>query len=431
MEKIENIINILKTKLQDKDNKDLAKNTLSLTILNAVNFVLPLFTIPLLLNNLGATNYGIVNIYISLYAIFQKVVNYGFEYIGTRDISIAINKNDRNKIFSIVLLCKLINAIIVIILSLFYFCLTGTSNIAIAVIISIELIGTALNMNWLFQGLKQMKVITIITSITKFIYSVLIIVLIKKADDVLIYAALYSFISIGIGLTGLILSIGKKYNFYCTRFSFQNLIGAYVEGWHMFFASLCSGLSTNLCTVILGKLKGEETVAYFSAGFKIVQAISLVFSAITQALYPFSCIKFKGSFTEGKSYVFRFMKPVLCVIGISCLFMMVTSKLIFQFIYDPIYWKYYPIAIIGSIWLFFSFLNNFLGIQILVASNRSSIYRYLFTIATIITIISYYIFIPFIGPYGSISALLLGEIILSIILYSRISKIKEIGTVVM
>ena len=422
MIQLKETLKFVEAKLHGKDNRDLASNALALTILNAVNFILPLFTIPLLLNNLGAANYGIVNIYISLYAIFQKVVNYGFEYIGTRDISITNEHNARNEIFSIVLSCKLINAVVVILLSLLYFIIAGSSNLVIAAIISAELIGTALNMNWLFQGLKQMKVITIITSITKLIYSVLIITLIRKADDVIIYAALYSFISIGIGIAGLFISTGKIYIFCYIKFKINKLKEAYVEGWHMFFASLCSGLATNLCTVILGKLKGEEAVAYFSAGFKIVQAISLVFSAITQALYPFSCVKFKDSFENGKAYVFKFMKPVLSIIGASCLLITILSKPIFEFIYTPIYWNYYPIAIFGSIWLFFGFLNNFLGIQILVASNRSSIYRSLFTIATIITIVCYYMLIPLGGPYGSIIALLLGEVVLSIILYMKIRK---------
>ena len=116
------------------------------------------------------------------------------------------------------------------------------------------------------------------------------------------------------------------------------------------------------------------------------------------------------------------MKPVLSIIGASCLLITILSKPIFEFIYTPIYWNYYPIAIFGSIWLFFGFLNNFLGIQILVASNRSSIYRSLFTIATILTIVCYYMLIPLGGPYGSIIALLLGEVVLSIILYMKIRK---------
>lgn len=423
MIKFTEIIEFVKSKLKEQDNRDLANNTFALTILNAVNFILPLFTIPLLLNNLEAANYGIVNIYISLYAIFQKVVNYGFEYIGTRDISIIEDSIKRNEIFSVVLTCKLINAFGIIVLSLLYFFITENANIIIATIISSELIGTALNMNWLFQGLKKMKVITIITSIIKLIYSVLILLLIRKADDIIIYAVLYSFMSIGIGITSLLISIGKVYDFKFSLFNLRRLKNLYVEGWHMFFASLCSGLSTNLCTVILGKIKGEEAVAYFSAGFKIVQALSLVFSAITQALYPFSCIKFRDSFEKGETFVFKFMRPVLSVIGFTCIVFIILSKLIFEVIYDQIYWGFYPIAIIGSVWLFFGFLNNFLGIQILVASNRSSIYRSLFTISTVITILSYYILIPVVGSYGSIISLLIGEIILSILLFIKIRSI--------
>jgi PST family polysaccharide transporter len=423
MSKIKQFINILKAKYQNKDNKDLANNTIALTILNFFNFVLPLFTIPVLLNNLGAAAYGIVNIYISLYAIFQKVVDYGFNYIGTRKLSMTDNDNEKNIIFTEILACKLINAIVIILGSALYFILTKTDNIVVAHIISSELIGTALSMYWLFQGLKKMQVITWITSVTKIIYSLLIILLIKDSGDMLLYAILYSFISIAIGLSGLFVAFGNSFRLRIVRIKVSNLVESYKEGWHMFVASLCGGLTTNLSTVVLGALKGEVSVAYFSAGYKIVQALSLVFSAITQALYPFSCEKFKNSFYDGRRFVYKVMRLVLLFIGTACFLLSIISPFLFRWIFDTIYWPYYPIAIIGSVWLFFSFLNNFLGLQILVAGGYSSNYRKLFTIATVLTIAGYYLLIPYISIYGSILSLLLGEVILAFLLKKDINKI--------
>ena len=416
----------IKTKLRKGDNKDLANNTIALTILNFFNFVLPLFTIPVLLNNLGAAAYGIVNIYISLYAIFQKVVDYGFNFVGTRKLTLAENSQEKNVIFSEILTCKLFNALAVIIITALYFTISGTENRVVALIISSELFGTALSMYWLFQGLKKMQVITWITSVTKIVYSVLIIILIKDADDMLMYAFLYSFISIAIGVSGVLIALSKKYNLQFVKISVSGVVDSYKEGWHMFVASLCGGLTTNLSTVVLGALKGEVAVAYFSAGYKIVQALSLVFSAITQALYPYSCTKFKESFNLGKQFVYKVMKPVLFMIGASCALLSILSPYIFRWIYDSIYWPYFPVAIIGSIWLFFSFYNNFLGLQMLVAGGYSNKYRRLFTIATFLTIACYYILIPFMDLYGSIVALLIGETVLTVMLNIKIRKISRI-----
>lgn len=416
----------IKSKLKKGDNKDLAINTIALTILNFFNFVLPLFTIPVLLNNLGAAAYGIVNIYISLYAIFQKVVDYGFNFVGTRKLTLAESTQEKNVIFSEILSCKLINALAVILITALYFTILGTDNSAVALIISSELLGTALSMYWLFQGLKKMQVITWITSVTKIVYSILIILLIKDADDILLYAILYSLISIAIGISGVFIALSKKYNLKFVKISVAGVVDSYKEGWHMFVASLCGGLTTNLSTVVLGALKGEVAVAYFSAGYKIVQALSLVFSAITQALYPYSCSKFNESFKKGKQFVYRVMKPVLLLIGASCVLLSFLSPFIFRWIYDSIYWPYYPVVIVGSIWLFFSFYNNFLGIQMLVAGGYSDKYRRLFTVATVLTIACYYLLIPFMDLYGSIVALLIGETILTFMLNIKIRKISRI-----
>lgn len=426
MDSIRNLFVIIKSKFDDSNNRDLVNNTIALTILNAFNFVLPIITIPILLNNLGASSYGIVNIYISFYAILQTVVDYGFDFVGTRDISLIneSEKEKRNIIFSEITSCKLVNAVLSTSISLLYFYLFQPDNFLVAVLISLGLIGTAFNMNWLFQGLKKMKVITIITSTTKIVYSLLIILLIKGSDDILIYASLYSLTTVVIGFLGVIIAARAPYKVKFIRISFSNIIRSYKEGWHMFVANICSSLSTNLSTVILGVLKGEDAVAYFSAGYKIVQALSLVFSAITKALYPFSCSKFKNTFSEGDRYVRKIMKPVLFVIGFSCVILSIMSPYLFRWIYDDVYWIFYPVAIIGSIWLFLGFLNNFLGIQILVASGNSSRYRKMFSISTIITILSYYIFIPHGGVYGTISALLLGEFILMLLLRKQITKIR-------
>ena len=423
---VKQLIEVFKAKFKNKDNKDLANNTIALTILNFFNFVLPLITIPILLNNLGAAAYGIVNIYISLYAIFQKFVDYGFNFVGTRKLSLTENVVERNVIFSEILACKLINAFLVIIGTTLFFVFSRTANLAVGLIVSSELIGTALSMYWLFQGLKQMQYITWITSVCKIIYSFLIILLIRSPQDMLVYAILYASVSIAIGISGTVVAFSKRFNLRIVKIRFTNLIHSYKEGWHMFVAGLCGSLTTNLSTVVLGALKGEVAVAYFSAGYKIVQALSLVFSAITQAIYPFSCAKFKDNFDIGKRFVVKIMKPVLFIIASSCLLLSILSPFIFRWIYDSIYWSYYPIAIVGSVWLFFSFLNNFLGVQILVASGFSSQYRRLFTISTLITITSYYLLIPLLNEYGTVLALLLGEVVLSFMLYYSIRNYSRV-----
>ena len=422
MKQFKDIIDLIRAKLSNSENRDLANNTLALTILNVFNFILPLFTIPILLNNLGANSYGRVSVIISIYAILDKVVDYGFDFIGTRNISIAENQEKRNIVFSEILLCKIANAILVIVLSLLYFILFRSDDFVLATVISSGLLGTALCMNWLFQGLKRMKVITYITSITKVIYSILVILLIRDSGDSLLYAFLYSFITISIGVLGFLIAISRPYRLKFSRISIKSIYSSYKEGWHMFVASLCSSITTNLCTIVLSLFRGDAAVGFFSAGYKLVQALSLVFSAIPKALYPYSCVKFKESFENGKKYVYKVMKPVLLLIGVACLFLSLMSPWIFRWIYDPVYWPFYPIVIIGSAWLFFSFLNNFLGIQILVASGNSSKYRLVFTWATIITVLALFICICLGGEYGTIIALLLGECSLSLLLKKQINK---------
>ena len=65
----------------------LIENFLSLTILQGINYLLPLITIPYLYNHLGVERYGLVNFAISFIQYFLIVTDFGFGLSGTRYIA--------------------------------------------------------------------------------------------------------------------------------------------------------------------------------------------------------------------------------------------------------------------------------------------------------------------------------------------------------
>jgi O-antigen/teichoic acid export membrane protein len=91
------------------DKKNLVKNILSLGVVQIANYVLPLVSIPIIVRIIGPGNYGIINYYNSFIAYFILLINYGFDYSGTRYI--AIQKDDvskRNLHFTKILYAKIL-----------------------------------------------------------------------------------------------------------------------------------------------------------------------------------------------------------------------------------------------------------------------------------------------------------------------------------
>ena len=74
--------------------KQLVANFFSLSILNGLNVLLPLVTLPYILNVVGKANYGA---YSYVYVIVQYVIlfsTYGFNFSATKQISQCIDDDE-------------------------------------------------------------------------------------------------------------------------------------------------------------------------------------------------------------------------------------------------------------------------------------------------------------------------------------------------
>lgn len=75
---------------------NLFENFVSLGIIQGINYILPLITIPFLFNQLGVEYYGLVNFSFAFIQYFIILTDFGFGLSGTRFI--AANRGNKNKI---------------------------------------------------------------------------------------------------------------------------------------------------------------------------------------------------------------------------------------------------------------------------------------------------------------------------------------------
>lgn len=71
-----------------KDHKTLIKNFGALSVLQGLNMVLPLVTLPYVLRVLGTEKYGVIVIANSLLAYFQSFTDFSFNITATRDVAV-------------------------------------------------------------------------------------------------------------------------------------------------------------------------------------------------------------------------------------------------------------------------------------------------------------------------------------------------------
>lgn len=410
-------------KLIISSNK-LLKNSLWLFILQIFNTILPLITLPYVTRILGASNYGVFSLSLNWITYFQIIVEYGFSFTGTRKVSVGEtgrNKFNLQKLYNNIITARIILLFITYILMNIVSIFTHASiNQYISMnILFIMIIGIAFQLTWLFQGMQDMKVITIINAISRLFSVILIFLLIKEPKHIYVYCFCYSTTFILSALIGIIYA-NKKYGL---RIKMSKITDAFLElkdGWDLFISQAISKIFSGFGITILGFITTSNMIGVYSAISKIPFVLILFFSPISQALFPYISIQFNNSFNKAENIVKKFLKYTIlgfCIIGLEIIFF---REEIVSIVFGKNYQEYADLIIPLIIWTIISIVNNFLGPQYLVASGNSRLYSKAFSISIMITIFLNIILGYKYNIYGIAFASVLGEFLLMILLIFNI-----------
>lgn len=421
---MEKIINIKK----NSQYKRLIKNFISLFVLQGLNYLLPLVTIPYLTRVLGAPSYGLVLFATSTVMYFQIFTDYGFNLSATRRISInRENKEEVNNIFCSVLLIKSVFFLIscIIMFLMVNFISRFGQNASVFYVLMILVLGNVIFPVWLFQGMEEMKYIVYVNIAIKTLITAMIFIFVRSSSDFVILAFINSLASFLTGLVCLIIACKKfKLKLYIPNFSIMIL--DLKQGWHVFLTSMLSSVIINTGTFVLGIFTSDVIVGYYGGIDKIVKAFSSMFIPVTQAIFPYINSKFNDSYESGKKELIKFSKIILIVTLAICLGIILFNKTIVTILLGKDYLPYAHILQIMTIWIFFSILNNLVGVQYLIGTGYGKEYSKAFSLAAIITLIIMLIFVNFISFYAVVLATIIGEITLTISMFYIIKKRKKV-----
>ena len=221
-------------------------------------------------------------------AYFVTICDYGFNLSVTKQISIyRTDKNKIDEIFSSVISLKIIFGIIsAIILVLIAFSIERFSKDANIYFLSFGIvIGNILFPIWFFQGIENMKFITLITFAARLVGTVMIFLIIKDVIDYPFLILIYSLVSIMIGVAGLLVSI-LKFKISLKLPGFSAIVFQLKEGLQIFVSTLAINLFTTTNIFLLGILVNDTAVGYYSAADKIRAAAQNILPTITQTVFP-------------------------------------------------------------------------------------------------------------------------------------------------
>lgn len=398
-----------------------AINGMWLYILQLFNTVIPLVTLPYITRILGPTEYGYFSIAINLINYFMVVVEYGFHMSGARKASLATNIDELHKTFTSIVLSRLFLCLVSFALVLLYafFFIESKKQVTCLMLLFLIPLGMVLQQNWLFQGLQRMKFVTITSVIARSISLVCIFVFVRDKDDLALYCICYSITTVIIGLVGTCFAITKIHVRF-VKVQLSDIVNELKSGWYVFTTSLSSKVFSAFGITVLGFLSTEHSVGIYSAIYKIPQMILLLWNPVSQVMYPISSKKMTDSYTAGRKYIKRLERIIVPIFGIGLIFTALVSKLVIRIAFGSEFETYYYLIFPLLLWVFFGIINNFTGIQTLLAGGYSKEYSRCFMLGIVLIVTMNLLFVYLYDMIGAAIAASISEFLLGVLLYLQV-----------
>lgn len=344
--------------------------------------ILPLLTFPYLYKTLGAENFGIVNMSLSIIGYFNILVSFGFELSATKQI--AESKEDLKKVSEIFFAVTTVKLLLLIV-TIFIFIFISLSmniireNLLIYWVTYGLVLSNVLFPVWFFQGMERMRYITIITLITKVLYTISIFWFVREALDVIMVPIISSISSILNGIIALVI-IYIKFNLTWIQPSYESLRKQLALSYLYFVSRVANNGSRYFTTTVIGLNFGNVLVGYYALVEKIFYAVSSLGGILSQVLYPYI------SRTNNVSVVRKIVYFTSLIMAILTVLLMTYSSQILNYLFQDnnvVLSRMFVVVIFG---VTFNVVSSIIGFPALGAmgyekeANKSLIYASLVSV---------------------------------------------------
>jgi len=287
-------------------DKNIRSNFLSLSGVQAINFIIPLIIYPILIRKLGIEKFGLVAFAQTFITYFVIINEYGFGITGTKSISSARDNRQKLSVISssifgakaLLALGTLLPYLLIIYLVPFF-----SSESALYLWSYALVVGQIFLPYWFFQGVEKMQYQTFFSLASRLLYLIAIILLVRGEGDyiyVIFYLGVSNFIS---GLFSLlIMKVGFGIEFWKLRF--DETVNILKSGSQIFVSNFATFVSTNSYITVLGFFVDSLTLGYYAIAEKLFIAMRAVAVVLYQAVFPRVCMLAM----ESKEKLIRFLR---------------------------------------------------------------------------------------------------------------------------
>ena len=262
------------------------QNVVSLLVISAANYILPLITMPYLARILQPAGWGQV-LFAQGYALWLAVViEYGFVYSATREIARRANSPE-----ALVITVNAVNGAKILLT------LAATVITVITWMISpsfqrspgyllwawLTAIFQGLYPMWYFQGVQRIRRLALLSTATRTLATVLTFLLVRTSLDGWVILALQT-AAAAVATTIALFWMYKEVPL--RRPIRRDVVRVLGTGKYMFTVTLAAGIYGQAGTFLVGLLSNPVQVGFYGGAERINRIMTNLFAVLGQALYP-------------------------------------------------------------------------------------------------------------------------------------------------
>ncbi|WP_057490957.1 flippase [Streptococcus orisasini] len=371
-------------------------------ILTISNFIFPLITFPYASRVLQAQGVGTVSFASSIITYFTMVGMMGIPTYGIR--ACAKIRNDEKKLGKTVQEVFLLNAIVMLIALIgLAFSVFMVPKLAqekmLYLIMSSTLIFNVLGVEWLYKALEKYSYITIRSIVFKFLSLILLLLLVKNKEDYVLYGAITVFAGVGSNLLNF-LNLRRLIDLKPVK----NLnLKQHIKPCLTFFLlTVSTTIYLNVDTTLLGFIKGDHQVGYYTAAVKIKQILVSIVTSLGTVLLPrLSFYHEQERHAEFRTLVEKALSFVFVLAIPLTLFFILDAKESILFLSGNDFLPaVLPMQLIMPTVIFIG-ISNLMGIQILVPMQKETLVVVSTIIGALVDVLINVIIIPLFGASGA------------------------------
>lgn len=264
--------------------KSTVKNLGYQTFYQLFSTAMPLITAPYLARTLGATQQGVYSYANSIVSYFILFSMLGINNYGTRKIAAAGDHVEkRSAAFFNTYTLQVVTCLTCLAAYIVYLACFCRDNFQIAALLILELLACLFNVTWLYFGTEEFKATVIRNFFVKLATVVMILVLVKRPEDLWLYALLTNGSNL-IGNIVLWLSVKKRVHF--VKPDYAEIRRSLKPIMVLFIPILAMSVYQVMDKTMLGILSDYDNSGFYYNADRVVNIPLGIITGISTVLFP-------------------------------------------------------------------------------------------------------------------------------------------------